>query len=529
MRLLKIGRDQSCDIVLQSAQVSSLHAEITILNNGDILLEDKGSRNGTMVGNQAIQPGKSVNIRRGDMVTFAGVPLNWSAVPMPEDNSAYKGIFGIGSNFQNEIQISGNTVSRFHATVKVGKDNKVYIVDHSKNGTTVNGVKVPANSPYRIKKNSSVVCGGVPVDLSRVIPWPAEVWKWVAGIAATVAIIAGLGFGLYKIISSSDTEKTDAELYARYNNSVVMLMGVYHYEITVGNYDLDKINSNIVGQLGTKFYIPKKVLWNNGKVVDVSKYSQKELIDATDKCGFYNATGFFVSNDGQIITNLHVVKPWLFDNVQQQIQDHYTQLLAQATEILNSAYVTTSLSAIIPQLKVEGKLDYIALLPQGETYDPENIQKCKVLSAGNDKDVDIALLQTISKRLPTADCTYVNVVDSMETSEEAYTVGNHVYTIGFPTGMNYEDLMQKAASESGIQVVAQPGNIIQKDSEYDFGYNAASTGGASGSPVFNEYGKLIGVHHQGASAAVTQGYNFGVKAKYVQELLAKPHNMGITK
>ena len=49
MRLLKIGRDKSNNIVLPSPRVSSTHAEITILNNGDMLLEDKNSLNGTFV------------------------------------------------------------------------------------------------------------------------------------------------------------------------------------------------------------------------------------------------------------------------------------------------------------------------------------------------------------------------------------------------------------------------------------------------------------------------------------------------
>lgn len=140
MRLLKIGRDSSCDIVLQSAKVSSLHAELTLLNNGDITVEDKGSHNGTFIMNQPIKPGKPVKVRRGDAIRFADVELQWSQVPMPEDNSAYRAIYGIGSHFNNDIQISGATVSRYHATIKQGKDGKIYLFDHSKNGTTVDGV-----------------------------------------------------------------------------------------------------------------------------------------------------------------------------------------------------------------------------------------------------------------------------------------------------------------------------------------------------------------------------------------------------
>ena len=165
MRLLKIGRDASCDIVLHSANVSSLHAELTLLNSGDITIEDKGSKNGTFIMNQPIKPGKPVNVRRGDAIRFADVELQWSQVPMPEDNSAYKAICSIGSHFNNDVQLSGATVSRYHATIKAGRDGKVYIFDHSKNGTTVDGVKITPNTPYRIKKNSAIACGGVPLDI----------------------------------------------------------------------------------------------------------------------------------------------------------------------------------------------------------------------------------------------------------------------------------------------------------------------------------------------------------------------------
>ncbi len=86
---------------------------------------------------------------------------------MPEDNSAYKAIYGVGSHLNNDIQITGDTVSRYHATIKVGKDNKVYIFDHSKNGTTVDGRKIQPNTPVRIKKSSAIVCGRVPLNLQN--------------------------------------------------------------------------------------------------------------------------------------------------------------------------------------------------------------------------------------------------------------------------------------------------------------------------------------------------------------------------
>ena len=119
MILLKVGRDTNCDIVLHSDKASALHAEITILNNGDILLEDKNSRNGTFVMNRPIKPGTQVSIKRGDAIRFGDVELIWNQIPMPEDLSKYKAVYGIGTSMRNDIQIAGNTVSRYHATLKI--------------------------------------------------------------------------------------------------------------------------------------------------------------------------------------------------------------------------------------------------------------------------------------------------------------------------------------------------------------------------------------------------------------------------
>ena len=179
-------------------------------------------------------------------------------------------------------------------------------------------------------------------------------------------------------------------------------------------------------------------------------------------------------------------------------------------------------AAYISQIKVEGVLDNLLFIPQGKYYSTENAVKCRVLSAGDDPEEDVALIQSERGEIPNgARC--VNVTDSMDISNEALTVGQHVYTIGFPTGQN--PLLQKAANEKGIQVIAQGGNIIQQDSEYEFGYNAPTTGGASGSPVFNKYGMLIGVHHAGLSQTSTQGYNYAVKAKCVKKILEETHKV----
>lgn len=492
MRLLKIGRSAKCDIVLNSQRVSSVHAELTLMDNGDMMLEDKNSLNGTYIGNQQMKPGSTVKINRFDAVQFADTQLDWSKVPTPEDNSAYKALFGIGSHFNNDFQISGATVSRYHATVKQGKNGKMYIFDHSQNGTTVDGQKIMPNTPYVLKRKSVVICGGVRVDLSR-LPWANDSWKAILGVAACAILLVGIGIGIYKLLSHKTW--TAAMINDRYSSSVVMLVGSYHLE--VNDFGVD-----VSDKLYTKFVFDK-----NGEIVPVTPGMSGSTV--------YTGTGFFISEDAKIITNLHVVKPWLEPTKAEEIAQ-FEQLFRRYFAGIAEQYPSLGLTAYTSQIKIIGVSDGIMLVPQGSFFSPENATYCTVLSAGDDINKDVALIQSDKMTLPNKNCSYVNIKDSMDVSEDAIEVGKTMFTVGFPYGMSLQDL----EGEKGIQVFCHEGKVTQQSGEFDFNYDAVTAGGASGSPVFNDKGMLIGVHHSGVTK---ENINQGVKAKYIKELIDSPH------
>lgn len=505
MKLIVIGSSGNSHLVLNSPYVSSYHAEILLLDNGDIILEDKGSRNGTFLNENKLQPNKEVSVKRGDNIRFADTMLDWNQIPKLKIDPGVKEMRGIGTNFRNRYKLNGEKVSRFHATFKKKANGKWYIQDHSTNGTTVNGNPAPKEQDFRIKRGDKILCAGIPVNN----PCDEGSKRWtmrdprtiVASVFVVLALCLGIKYGIqrcsnHKFLSFNHEDvqeervMSDNEIYERYKSSTVLLFAGYYYNVSAGDLNLAKLN------------LPTQVILDsNGKLKDVSK---------TNESAMYFGTGFFVSKEGRLVTNLHIAKPWLFDNKVSQIESAYKQQLQVYANVYAQENPTIPLGAFVSEVKVEGVLKFIGLIPNGEDFDDENFLKCKVVSAGDNPEVDVALIRTV-KGLPSG-CTFVKP-DSIDVRDSALAMASHIYTMGFPAGLGLQDLK----SNKGIQLLGRGGSITQESTQYSFGFDAASYGGASGSPIFNDKGKLIGVLNAGFKE--TQGFNYGIKAKYVKELL----------
>jgi pSer/pThr/pTyr-binding forkhead associated (FHA) protein len=78
MRIITVGRDDSCDIVLNNARVSRIHANIS--RKGDGYLFRDNSSNGTRINGVTLNQAEMF-VMPGDSVLLAGVePLPWHKV-----------------------------------------------------------------------------------------------------------------------------------------------------------------------------------------------------------------------------------------------------------------------------------------------------------------------------------------------------------------------------------------------------------------------------------------------------------------
>ena len=426
--------------------------------------------------------------------------LDWQSVPPVVIDPDIKEMRGIGTNFRNKYQLQGEKVSRYHATLSRRKDKKWYIQDHSKNGTTINGKAIPSNQNVRLKRGDTILCAGVSVP-NPYGDSPSVNLKPVLWGVLSILMLLGCGFAFYSLDGcGGNTQKTvkakpmsDKEIYDKYKNSIVLLIGYYYYEVSAGNLDLKKLE------------LPTEVVVSNGKL--------KAVNGQRANMNIYTGTGFYVSEDGKIATNLHIVRPWLFDKEQSLISDQYKMFMSVA------ASENPALNAFTAQIKVEGVLSYIGMIPNGAYFSEDNLKQCRELIAHDNTENDVAILQLETKKLPDDNCTIVNI-DQAVVNDSDICVGSHVYTMGFPFGLSLQDLK----SPKGIQLLGHGGSVTQECADYSFGFDASSYGGASGSPIFNEKGQLIGVLNAGVSKS--QGFNYAIKASHVVDLLkSKPQQL----
>lgn len=207
-------------------------------------------------------------------------------------------------------------------------------------------------------------------------------------------------------------------------------------------------------------------------------------------------TGFVVRRDGRLLTNHHVAEPWWGN-------DELKALLDRGA----SAYT----------------LSYTAYFPGGSQGISAKLDKIS-------SQADVATLR-LEAGLPQG-ATLLDLDDR----SDATVAGDPVVLIGYPTGI--EGILARAGSDAVKEITGNArevtqivshladkklirptttqghiGDVLQDKIVYD----AATTSGGSGGPLFNRNGKVIGVNF-----AILNGFggsNLAVPVRYAKDLL----------
>lgn len=486
MRLITIGRSKSSTICINNEYVSSNHATILLLDNGDIFLTDCDSLHGTYLFGKRINPNTEVPIKRGDKIDFDKVPLNWAQVPnIPiPDPSVVKGVYGVGKGQRNRYHLSGDSVSRYHATFKEMKNGHWFITDHSTNGTYVNGQRIPSNTEFRIKANDSIMCGNVPCTNPVPSSSIGNILKYLGISVAAAAVIVAIALiipGIIPIVKRIDPGKATVLVRNDYNLKVVFK------------------NSASAHQLfdGKDLFIRESRDDNGRKTIDV--------VIGQEHATTYSAygTAFFVSDDGVMLTNKHVVNASWAENSYHK-GEGLQQYRNAVREVLRGLKDWSSVNIIDDFLNSDFDIvasnQMLSVRYSGRAYtSASEFDWAHILAESSDDKIDVAVIRLNNKKTP----DFADYFDLKKSIPISKLKRNDTYfSVGYPaaTGPAYSiDANTLRLSYSNYHLAQDPGSfqlIFQGD---------GSVGGQSGSAIYDNKNRLVGILWGGYNVTGTTG------------------------
>ena len=421
-------------------------------------------------------------------------------------------IIKIGRSLDNDCVIQNSNVSGHHAELILDDNEQQGTIRdlNSTNGTFVNNARV---SQQRVSVNDVIRLGSEITSLRDIVgrcgktkirvgnaggqprvpqpevppvaPKSSGKGVWISIVAVFIVALLGVGgyFG-WKHFASWSSEK----IYNEYGDAVCMTYSVYGYNIYQDDEDITTaFFSQLLGQDGIEC---------------LSVDGEGNLVP---KRGEAVGTGFFVSKDGKVVTNLHITQPWL-SNPSSSDDPVGKKINQQVQDIL----IQTGNGALCSRITVKPKLYGIGIIPDGVVFSPSNLVSCTVYKEQSGMPKDVAVIQTESRTLP-AKVTHIIDFNKADLSPDALKEGKKIFTIGYPSGTDMGMIDNRE-----IHNQVHEGNVTQNRGEVSFGHDMVTEHGASGSPILNDKGQLVGINNAGFEK---QGLNMGVKAKYIVELL----------
>ena len=406
-----------------------------------------------------------------------------------------------------------------------------------------------------LKKNTKIWIEGSPnwQRLDRIpeletiynkIP-PKNKNNWFYYLLFLFAII-GSSYGVWHFYQKNKepvlVEMNSEQLYNQYESSVVLIKHSFLYKIKIGD----------------DIYYFKNFNPETGEIDGLKDFSELKNEPNT-----VWGTGFFVNDNGNILTNRHVTQVNPTKEEQKKILNYLKnqsyQKVSELEQIENELnYKLTDINYTVnnisltqyeySQLETDFNLTkeklqrieffktlYSAVLQlqslptnfvsktstefgiffnKDKSKDYKNYVKYKSINISDDQKIDLALLEPVNKNdlsLRKFRKVDLSLLDSLNFKPRK--INDKVRMIGFNRGSVI------AETTNGINSQLTEGNISQINDDFKILYTIPALQGSSGSPVFDKYGRLLAVNFAGFLN--TQNFNYGIQTKKLQEYLIK--------
>ncbi len=359
--------------------------------------------------------------------------------------------------------------------------------------------------------------------------------------------------GLINLSACKEKPMTADEIYQKDASGVVLIVNRFYYAMNC---------------LGEVIYFTG--IDEEGNLENITE----NAAEATQNAATAFGTGFFISRNGEIMTNRHVVRPeidkdnlknvvykqvqsmkryfaGLRDNAEEQYNDYYYYCMMNGSDA-NYDEVQQKLAELketyeeydgkVKELEDIGFADIdnititsscrISIVYNGSNgnssgeISSSEMHECTVEKVSGIDDVDLAVIQLNNKKTPKDKYIFhfASGTKGKRTLLETYwqrarrdykgrklKPGTQLCLIGFNHGP------QLAQTTSGLKAQIATGNILQEPDSRRLMYTIPILEGSSGSPVLNMYGDVVSVNF--AKLQGTTSFNFGIPLARVKEFL----------